>query len=82
MKTEEELNTIKEEIEVPDKKLTELNEEELTQLNSGLLGRPPKPKNPCGLKNKCNDPCPFPDIIRKKRDCDGCIRPGSPWLNI
>ena len=36
MKTKEELNTIKEEVEALNKKLRELTEEELEQVNGGL----------------------------------------------
>ena len=36
MKTEEELNTLKEELEALNKKLSELNEEELAQVTGGV----------------------------------------------
>ena len=43
MKTKEELNALKEEVETLNKKLTELSEEELAQVSGG---RPPVPPSP------------------------------------
>ena len=36
MKTKEELKALKKEVEIPNKKLAELNEEELSQVSGGL----------------------------------------------
>ena len=40
MKTKEELNTLKEEVEALNKKLAELNEEELAQVSGGFFVHP------------------------------------------
>ena len=40
MKTKEELNALKEEVETLNKKLHELTEEELEQVSGGLIVRP------------------------------------------
>ena len=40
MKTKEELNALKEEVETVSKKLHELTEEELAQVSGGVLGEP------------------------------------------
>ena len=44
MKTKEELNALKEEVEDLNKKLAELSEDELKQINGGLI--PPLPRAP------------------------------------
>ena len=44
MKTKEELNALKEEVETVNKKLAELTEEELAQVAGGLDPRRPRPK--------------------------------------
>ena len=47
MKTKEELNALKEEVETINKKLHELTEEELAQVSGGnTLNRPPVPPSP------------------------------------
>ena len=43
MKTKEELNALKEEVETVNKKLAELTEEELAQVSGGFLPVPPGP---------------------------------------
>ena len=42
MKTEEELNALKEEVETLKKKLAELSEEELEQVSGGTIPLPPR----------------------------------------
>ena len=46
MKTPEELNALKEEVEALNKKLAELNEDELAQINGGLIPPLPRADNP------------------------------------
>ena len=54
MKTKEELNALKEEVETVNKKLAELTEEELTQVSGGLL----LPIFRGNLNPDFEDPCP------------------------
>lgn len=50
MKTKEELNALKTEIEAMNKKLAELNEEELMQVTGGLIPQyPPIAQSPNGI---------------------------------
>ena len=44
MKTKEELNALKEEVETLNKKLAELTDEELAQVSGGYVPRGPRPK--------------------------------------
>ena len=53
MKTKEELNALKEEVETLNKKLAELNEEELAQVNGGSEDKPCY-NNPCGFYVNCD----------------------------
>ena len=46
MKTKEELNSLKEEVETLNKKLAELTEDELAQINGGLIPPLPRADNP------------------------------------
>lgn len=46
MKTKEELNALKEEVEIMNKKLAELTEEELKQVSGGVVGSLSSKKSP------------------------------------
>ena len=60
MKTKEELNTQKEEVETVNKKLHELTEEELAQVTGGFTIYPMCAK--CGSFHPVDQPCPKPLI--------------------
>ena len=68
MRTAEELNAIKEEVENVNKKLAELSEEELKQVTGGLL-----PVLDCPLKNiGDNGGCPYGGSMKSLMNCSGC----------
>ena len=77
MKTKEELNALKEEVETVSRKLAELSEEELTQVIGGMYTTPPnRGKCPlCGGKLAQGAPIrlkryPYPVTTYTCMDCD------------
>ena len=55
MKTKEELNALKEEVETMNKKLSELTGEELAKVFGGVYQKPP-----CQYANECKGSCMLP----------------------
>ena len=67
MKTKEELNVIKEEVETLNKKLAELTDEELEQYSGGDF----IPEVECATKNNTSvNSCPFQ--MKTPGKCSGC----------
>ena len=70
MKTKEELNALKEEVETLNKKLAELSEEELTAVTGGRSGVVVF-ETPCYVM-ELDTTCIQPSAKGRKKQCEGC----------
>ena len=71
MKTKEELNALKEEVETLNKKLAELSEEELATVTGGKLGPVIVLETDC-LLTELDTTCIRPLAKGRKEQCEGC----------
>ena len=68
MKTKEELNALKEEVEALRKKLMDLSEEDLAEFSGGLIPEMVGPVKDVGVGGGC----PYSGDLRSLMNCPGC----------
>ena len=68
MKTKEELNALKEEVETLNEKLAELSEDELAAVTGGLFV---VLEELCGV-TELDTTCKQPSVKGRKKQCEGC----------